>query len=167
MMVLEFTLQRHGSHEILHQRYFSHWSGFSELAAAARHTHVLANVLNLKLRSRAFPSEDSVHRPPDEARRGASADAVEVSSVPGENLGCIVEYLAEGWVRERTVRMSVVPRSRRDIISMVWDVGVDVVWFKFESWDGWWRERVAIMGAQGSRTCRSSHLLLLELMHDI
>ena len=62
-----------------------------------RRTHALAKDLNLKLRSRACPCEESVHLPPDGASSGARAEAAAGSSVPGEYLACMfVEYRRGG-----------------------------------------------------------------------
>lgn len=54
----------------------------------AQRTHAFAKVLNLKLRSKASPSDVSVQRPPDVDNRGVRVEVAVASSVPFEKRGC-------------------------------------------------------------------------------
>lgn len=76
-------------------------------------TQVLANVLNLKLRSRAWPSAASVQRPPG-ARRAARAGATASASVPDDRRGCRMVDAGRRASSEAESRR-VCPESRRDM----------------------------------------------------
>ena len=93
MVVLDFTLQRNCGHKVLYLSFDIAPRLYRDISSIVP-THVLANVLNLKLLSNASPSAAKVHfRLEDDDSKGLSLVVKEASSEPGENRG----FMAKVW----------------------------------------------------------------------
>jgi hypothetical protein len=57
------------------------------------HTHVLVNVLNLKVRSNPLPDAVNVQRPPADASKEVSFELANSLSTPSEKLVCVLDIL--------------------------------------------------------------------------